>query len=126
MVLDLKYSYMKRFILVLIVGLISTIGLSARENSPWREIQTVEIPSNVEIHEGVTKSGNPKAWIELEEIGNVSVSPKSAEKFKAGEVKLELVKWYNDTTKKYRYSTRQIKGMSSSKESKNIDLGRVF
>lgn len=117
---------MKKFVVMLIVGLISIVGLCAPKNSPWKEIQTVEIPSNVEIHEGVTKSGNPKAWIELPEVGNVSVSPKSAEKFKAGEVKLELVKWYNDTTKKYRYSTRQIKGTSSSKESKNIDLGRVF
>lgn len=117
---------MKKFVVMLIVGLISIVGLSARENSPWREIQTVEIPSSTEIHTGVTKSGNPKAWIEIEGIGNVSVSSKSAEKFKAGQVKLELVKWYNDTTKKYRYSTRQVKGTSSSKESKNIDLGRVF
>ena len=117
---------MKKFIVMLIVGFISIVGLSARENSPWREIQTVEIPSSVEVHFGTTKSGNSKAWIELPEVGNVSVSPKSAEKFKAGEVKLELVKWYNDTTKKYRYSTRQVKGTSSSKEDKNIDLGRVF
>ena len=117
---------MKKFIVMLIVGFISIVGLSARENSPWREIQTVEIPSSVEVHFGTTKSGNSKAWIELPEVGNVSVSPKSAEKFKAGEVKLELVKWYNDTTKKYRYSTSQVKGLSSSKESKNIDLGSVF
>lgn len=117
---------MKKFVFALILGLMSVVGLSARENSPWREIQTVVIPNTVEVHFGTTKSGNPKAWIELPEVGNVSVSPKSAEKFKAGEVKLELVKWYNDTTKKYRYSTRQVKGLSSSKESKNIDLGRVF
>lgn len=117
---------MKKFVVMLVVGLISIVGLSARENSPWREIQTVEIPNSVEVHFGTTKSGNPKAWIELPEVGNVSVSPKSAEKFKAGEVKLELVKWYNDTTKKYRYSTRQIKGTSSHKEDKNIDLGRIF
>ena len=118
---------MKKFVVMLVVGLISIMGLSASENSPWREIQTVEIPNSVEVHFGTTKSGNPKAWIELPEVGNVSVSPKSAEKFKAGEVKLELVKWYNDTTKKYRYSTRQVRGATStSKESKNIDLGRVF
>lgn len=116
---------MRRFIVVLIVGLISMIGLSARENSPWREVQVVEIPQSVTIHTGVTKSGNPKAWIELPEIGNVSVSPKNAEKFKAGTVKLELVKWYNDTTKKYRYSTRQVKG-SSKKESKDVNLSGVF
>ena len=117
---------MKKFVVMLVVGLISIVGLCAPKNSPWREIQTVEIPSSVEVHFGTTKSGNTKAWIELEEIGNVSVSPKSAEKFKAGKVKLELVKWYNDITKKYRYSTRQIKGSASHKEDKNIDLGRIF
>lgn len=119
---------MKKFILVLIVGLVSSMGLIARENSPWREVQVVEIPQSVTIYTGVTKSGNPKAWIDLPEIGKVPVSPKSAEKFKSGLVKLELVKWYNDNTKKYRYSTRQVKGSASTSNggSKDIDLGRVF
>lgn len=117
---------MKRFILTLIVGLMSVVGLCAPKNSPWREIQIVEIPASTEISFGVTRSGNPKAWIELEGIGNVSVSTKSAEKFKAGEVKLELVKWYNDTTKKYRYSTRQVKGSVPTREEKDIDLSKVF
>ena len=142
---------MKRFILTLIVGLMSVIGLCAPKNSPWREIQIVEIPASTEISFGVTRSGNPKAWIALEGIGNVSVSPKSAEKFnnpkawialegignvsvspksaekfKAGQVKLELVKWYNDSTKKYRYSTRQVKGSVPTREEKNIDLSKVF
>ena len=117
---------MRKFVVMLIVGLISIVGLSARENSPWREVQIVEIPQSVQIHTGVTKSGNPKAWIKLPEIGNVSVSPTNAEKFKAGKIKLELVKWYNDTTKKYRYSTRQVKGSSTSKGNNDIDLGRVF
>jgi hypothetical protein len=119
---------MKKFIVMLALGLVSIVGLCAPKDSPWREIQVVEIPSTVEIHTGVTKSGNSKAWIELPEIGKVSVSPKGAEKFKNGEVKLELVKWYNDTTKKYRYSTRQVKSgnASTSSADKNVDLGRVF
>lgn len=113
---------------MLIVGLISIVGLSARENSPWREIQTVEIPAGTTINHGTTRGGNPKAWIVIGGNVNVSVSPKSAEKFEAGEVRLELVKWYRDDTKAYKYSTRQVKSskVSSSKESKNIDLGRVF
>ena len=107
------------------MGLISVMGICNPKNSPWREVQVVEIPQSVQIHTGVTKNGNPKAWIELPEIGNVSVSPTNAEKFKAGTVKLELVKWYNDTTKKYRYSTRQVKSSSTS-EKQNIDLSGVF
>lgn len=118
--------HMKKLAIALIVGLMSVVGLSARENSPWREIQTVEIPAGTTINHGTTRGGNPKAWIVIDGNVNVSVSPKSAEKFEAGEVRLELVKWQNTETKAYKYSTRQIKGSSTKKESKNIDLGRVF
>lgn len=117
---------MKKFILALIVGLMSVVGLCAPKNSPWKEIQTVEIPANVEIHEGTTKSGNAKCWIVIDGNTSVSVSPSNAEKFKKGEVKLELVKWQNIENGKFKYSTRQVKGSTSAKESKNIDLGRVF
>ena len=117
---------MRKFIVLLIVGLISSVGLSARENSPWKEIQCVEIPAGTTINHGTTKSGNPKAWIVVDGI-NVSVSPKSAEKFEAGQIKLELVKWQHSETKKFRYSVRQIKsGNTTTNADKNIDLGRVF
>lgn len=120
--------HMKRFIVVLIVGLISIVGLCAPKNSPWKEIQTVEIPAGTPINHGTTRGGNPKAWIVIDGNVNVSVSPKSAEKFEAGEVRLELVKWQHSETKAFKYSTRQIRtsSASSSKESKNIDLGKVF
>lgn len=118
---------MKKFIVMLAVGLASIVGLSARENSPWREIQVVEIPSNVEIHEGTTRTGKAKFWIEVEGV-KVTVAPTNASKFQNGEAKLELVKWQNTETKAYKYSTRQKKdGTSATKSaSKNIDLGRVF
>ena len=120
--------HMKKLAIALIVGLMSVVGLSAPKNSPWREIQTVEIPAGTTINYGTTRGGNPKAWIVIDGNVNVSVSPKSAEKFEAGEVRLELVKWQNIETKAYKYSTRQVKSSkaSSNKETKNIDLGRVF
>jgi len=119
--------HMKKLAIALIVGLMSVVGLSARENSPWKEIQTVLIPQTVEIHEGVTRSGNNKYWIEVEGI-KVSVAPTNVSKFQKGEMKLELVKWQNTETKKFKYSTRQVKSSkaSSNKGDKNIDLGRVF
>lgn len=118
---------MKKFIVMLILGLISTVGLCAPNHSPWKEIQSVEIPNSVEVHEGVTRNGNAKYWIEIEDM-KISVSPSNVSKFKNGEVKLELVEWYNTETGAYRYSTRQVKGskVSSNKENKKIDLGRVF
>ena len=119
---------MKKFIVMLIVGLISIVGLCAPKNSPWKEIQTVVIPRTTEVHFGTTRNGNPKAWISIEGIGDITVSPKSAEKFQAGTVKLELVKWYREDTKAYKYSIRQVKdsSTSSSSKSKNIDLNKVF
>ena len=117
---------MYKFVTMLIAGLISIVGLCAPKNSPWREIQTVEILAGTTINHGTTRSGNPKAWITIEGI-NVSVSPKSAEKFEAGQVKLELVKWQNTETKAYKYSTRQKGGRTASKkETKNINLSGVF
>lgn len=116
---------MKKIVLMLMLSLISLVGFSQKKDSPWREIQTVEIPKTVEIHEGVTRSGNNKYWIEVEGI-KVSIAPTNVSKFQKEEVKLELVKWYRDDTKEYKYSTRQVKGSSSKKESKNINLSGVF
>lgn len=116
---------MKKIVLMLMLSLISLVGFSQKKDSPWREIQTVEIPKTVEIHEGVTRSGNNKYWIEVEDI-KVSIAPTNVSKFQKEEVKLELVKWYRDDTKEYKYSTRQVKGSSSKKESKNVNLSGVF
>lgn len=119
---------MKRFIVCLLVGLCAVCVASAQGNkkaSDWSEVQTVVIPAGQTINEGVTKSGNPKFWFEFDEIGKVSVSPSSAAKYQSGETQLVLVKWYNATTDKYRYSVRQ-NGGSRGKEVKNVDLGRLF
>ena len=116
---------MRKFILLVVLSIIPLVGLSNPKDSPWKEIQTVLIPQTVEIHEGVTRSGNNKYWIEVEGI-RVTIAPTNVSKFQKGEVKLELVKWQNTETKAYKYSTRQVKGSSTKKESKNIDLGRVF
>ena len=68
------------------LSLISLVGFSQKKDSPWREIQTVLIPQTVEIHEGVTRSGNNKYWIEVEGI-KVSIAPTNVSKFQKGEVK---------------------------------------
>lgn len=89
------------------------------------EIQKVEIPAGTNIHEGITRNGNPKYWIEVSGI-QVTVSAGSAAKFKEGQVKLELVKWQHKDTGAFKYSTRQVKSASAKKESKNIDLSKLF
>lgn len=79
---------------------------SAQTKSEWIEQTTVEIPYTVEINEGITKNGNPKYWIDIEDI-SVPVSESNYKKFINKEVVLVLVEWYNPTTGNYKYTTRQ-------------------
>lgn len=117
---------MKRFILALLIGVFALLPMSAssKSNSPWKEVQCVVLPQNVEIHEGLTRSGNPKCWIEIGDI-NVTISPSNAAKFKNGEVQIELVKWQNSESGAFKYSTRQAKSASKSKN-KDINLLTLF
>lgn len=120
---------MKHIFKALLIGAIALLSINAygqsnSKNSDWHEVQVVVLPSDVTIHEGVTKSGNAKYWIEVEDI-KVPVSPGTANKFKMHQVQVELVKWYNESTGKYKYSTRQVKSASASK-SRNIDIVGLF
>lgn len=120
---------MKHIFKALLIGAIALLSINAygqsnSKKSDWQEVQKIVLPSDVTIHEGVTKSGNPKYWIEVEDI-KVPVSPGTANKFKMHSAQVELVKWYNESTGKYRYSTRQVKSASSNK-GRNIDLVGLF
>lgn len=121
---------MKKFILLLLAVVLGTAAMQgettkqSENKSEWSEVQKVEIPAGTSIQEGVTKSGNPKYWIELGDL-KVSVSNGSAEKFKAGEVKLELVKWQSSKTGGFKYSTRQVKGSAKAK-SIDLDITKLF
>ena len=119
---------MKHIFKALLVGAIALLSINAygqsNSKSDWKEVQTVVLPSDVTIYEGVTRNGSPKCWIVVEDI-NVPVAVGNAQKFKMHQVQLELVKWHNPTTGKYRYSTRQVKSASSNK-GRNIDLVGLF
>ena len=98
--------------------------MNARGESPWIEVQAVVLPHNVEIHEGLTRTGNPKAWIELEGM-NVAVSPTNVEKWRNGEVEIELVKWQHKEKGTFKYSTRQVKSAKKSAV-RDVDLKGLF
>lgn len=122
---------MKKIFAIMVVAMatmVSGINSNAQEvkkESPWVEIQQVDIPFEAVIHEGVTKSGNPKFWFEFSNIGNVTVSPGNAEKFKKQETILVLVKWENKETGKFKYTTRQKNGRTA-KVTPNVDLNTLF
>lgn len=108
---------------ILFLALLFVCTLAFADESKWVEMQCIDIPAGATVHEGTSKSGNAKYWFEFDLIGKISIPPGSAEKYKAGKVTLQLVKWYNKETKEYRYSIRQKK---DHKETKNIDLLTIF
>lgn len=112
-------------IIIIAVALLSVFGATAQasKESPWIEIQTVEIPQGQRIYEGVTKSGNPKYWFEFGDL-KVSVSPGNATKYKNNTTTLLLVKWQHKETKAIKYSTRQKE--RAKKNTPNIDLNNLF
>ena len=90
-----------------------------KKQSDWQEVTVSEIPYSVEIHTGITKNGNPKYWIEIQGT-NVIVSENNYNNFINKEVKLVLVEWYNPTTDRYKYTTRQA-DKAKSNNKLNID-----
>lgn len=100
-----------------------TCGFTYANEDKWVEMQCIDIPAKAHVHEGTTRTGNEKYWFEFDLIGKISIPPGSAKKYMAGEVTLQLVKWYNKETKEYKYTVRQKRG---TKETKNIDLLTIF
>ena len=101
------------------------ILVSADKNtSDWTEVQSVVIPFDTPIHEGVTKNGNPKYYFTFESIGDVTISESSAKKFRERSTNIELVKWYSASKDSYRYSTRQVRAKKSKVP--NINLTDLF
>lgn len=103
--------------------LISILSLIVSGNSAWQEQQCIDLPKGIVIHEGVTRNGNPKYWLEFDQIGKVIVSPSNVKSYKSGSITLQLVKWYNKDTNSYKYTIRKKKGV---KQTKNIDLLTIF
>ena len=120
---------MKKIFAIVVVAmatLFSCVIANAQEvkkESPWVEVQVVDIPNDLTVYEGFTKSGKVKYWFEFGEI-TVSVSPSNAVKYKAGLV-LVLVKWQHKETGRFKYSTRQKYGRTA-KVIPDVDLSKLF
>lgn len=120
---------MKKIFAIMVVAMatmVSGINSNAQEKkeSPWVEVQQVDIPAGQDIQEGVTKSGNPKYWFEFANIGKVTVSPGSAAKYRSGEVTLILVKWQHKEKGTFKYSIRQKS--RAGKVTPDVDLSVIF
>lgn len=112
-----KIKFIGVIIWVLMLSMfLCNVECSAQEKkSDWEEVTTIEVPYDVEIIEGVTKNGNPKYYIDIEDT-QIIVSENNYIKFKNKEIVLVIVEWYNPETGKYRYTTRQKKQSNITKK----------
>jgi hypothetical protein len=122
---------MKKIFAIVVVAMatmFSCVIANAQEvkkESPWVEVQVVDIPFGQTVFTGVTKNGNPKAWFKFGDL-KVAVSPNNAVKYSKQEVELVLVKWQNEVdTTKVKYTTRQ-KATKSKNTTPNIDITKIF
>jgi len=122
---------MKKIFAIVVVAmatLFSCVIANAQEvkkESPWVEVQVVDIPFGQTVFTGVTKNGNPKAWFEFGEL-KVSISPNNANRYTKQELELVLVKWqHKEDTTKVKYTTRQKNGRKAS-TTPNVDITKLF
>ena len=109
---------MKKIIFLILLSLLPLTTFC--RSSEWIEVQSVVVPEGTPLYHYYTKDNNIKYVIVIGDI-NVPVSTKNAEGYLSGIYRLEVVKWYSQVTKKYKYTTRQYKPMQS-----DIDLQTVF
>lgn len=109
---------MKKIIFLILLSLLPLTTFC--KSSEWVEVQSVVVPKGTPLYHYYTKDNNIKYVIVIGDI-NVPVSTKNAEGYLSGIYRLEVVKWYSQITKKYKYTTRQYKPTQS-----DIDLQTVF
>lgn len=85
-----------------------------KEQSEWVETNTVELPEGIEVFSGITRNGNPKYWIVIDDI-KVFLSATNKKHYINGTATILLVEWYNKSTDKYKYTTRQKKETKSKR-----------
>ena len=112
-------------ILVIAVALMSVVTVAAqqKQESPWKEVQVVEIPAGLPISTRITSKGNPYYYFDFKGL-QVGVSANNKAKYETGQVTLLLVKWQHQETLKFRYSTRQKR--VEKKDTPDVDITKIF
>ena len=116
---------MKKILVILTVVVcgINTMVAQEKQESPWKEIQVVEIPSGLPISTRITSKGNPYYYFDFNGL-QIGVSANNKAKYEVGQVNLLLVKWQHQETLKFRYSTRQKR--VEKKDTSNVDITKIF
>lgn len=116
---------MKKILVILAVVVcgINTMVAQEKKESPWKEIQVVEIPSGQPISTRITSKGNPYYYFDFNGL-QVGVTANNKAKYESDQVTLLLVKWQHQETLKFRYSTRRKR--VEKKDTPNVDLTNLF
>lgn len=115
---------MKKILVILAVALGINVAVAQQKpDSPWKEVQVVEIPAGHPIHCRITSNGNPYYYFEFSGL-QVGVTANNKTKYEANQATLLLVKWQHQETLKFRYSTRQK--AAAKKNTPNVDLNSLF
>ena len=109
---------MKKYILILLFALIPFVANS--ESYQWTEVQVVVVPRGTPLYTYKSATGTIKYYFKINGI-KVPVSANNAERYFHHEIQLEIVKWYNSVTNKYRYTTRK-----HNESTVDIDLEQYF
>ena len=120
-----------RNITMIILGIIFAIAFCAtpangqstltQPEKEWVETVAVELPEGLEVFSGITYNNNVKYWFEIDGI-KVFISPTNKEHYINETATILLVEWYNKSTDRYKYTTRQKK---QPKQPKRINLEKI-
>lgn len=126
-----EVSDFTRYTIMAILGIIFAIAFCATpangQSTPtqtekeWVETVAVDLPEGLEVFSGVTRNGNAKYWVIIDDI-KVFLSPTNKEHYINETATILLVEWYNKSTDRYKYTTRQKK---QTKQSKRINLEKI-
>lgn len=106
-----------------LMSVVNTVVAQQKQDSPWKEVQVVEIPARQCIFTRITSKGNPYYYFDFNGL-QVGVSANNKAKYESNQVTLLLVKWQHKETLKFRYSTRQKS--VAKKSTPNVDLNNLF
>lgn len=115
---------MKKIFLTIALSLILGISASAQTNNREVTDSVTFMPDKAQIHEGITKNGNPKYWIELPtETGTRKVSMTESH-VNSGRL-LALIERKDKDTGRYYYSIKFAEHRRTSRTGEKADLSSL-
>lgn len=115
---------MRKIFLTIAVALIMSISASAQTTKVVTDSVTF-MPDAVKIHEGLTKNGNPKWWIELPAEDGKTRKVSLSQSHVTSDRLLALIERRDTTTGKYTYSVKFAEPKKRTSANGKADLSSL-